>query len=208
MRGGAFRVLFSSNAGHTLVAASSPVSPTTVHGPSKSFGGHAAVSYLMNLSFSCPKCEGIAVAQLEDSTTVFDCPHCSQQFSVPGGAIERGGVRRCLVCPSTDLFIRKDFPQRTGVGIVVIGIVASTAMWAVHRPLLAYAVLFATAFIDLVLYLIMPDALMCYRCGAIYRGSDLSEHGSFNLETHERYRQQAARLAERKPATTHGSTTS
>jgi uncharacterized C2H2 Zn-finger protein len=46
------------------------------------------------------------------------------------------------------------------------------------------------------LYLIVPDALMCYRCGAMYRDAKgMERHGAFNLETHERYRQQAARIA-------------
>jgi hypothetical protein len=45
----------------------------------------------------------------------------------------------------------------------------------------------------------VPDSLMCYRCGAQYRQvGGLAEHGGFNLETHEPYRQPAARLAERR----------
>ncbi len=35
-----------------------------------------------------------------------------------------------------------------------------------------FAILFATALIDVVLYLIVPDALMCYRCGAMYRQAE------------------------------------
>jgi hypothetical protein len=39
------------------------------------------------------------------------------------------------------------------------------------------------------------NALMCYRCGAQYRGvAEMESHGQFNLETHEKYRQLAARL--------------
>ena len=61
---------------------------------------------------------------------------------------------------------------------------------------LTFAILFATALVDVVLYLIVPDALMCYRCGAQYRMAEgMARHGAFNLETHERYRQQAARMA-------------
>jgi len=46
------------------------------------------------------------------------------------------------------------------------------------------------------LYMVVPDALMCYRCEAMYRQvKDMERHGAFNLETHERYRQQAARMA-------------
>lgn len=110
--------------------------------------------------------------------------------------MQHGELCRCLVCPSTDLFVRKDFPQRLGVGIVVLGITASCIAWGFHLLILTFAILFATALIDVVLYLIVPDALMCYRCGAQYRlAGGMARHGAFNLETHERYRQQAARMA-------------
>jgi hypothetical protein len=47
------------------------------------------------------------------------------------------------------------------------------------------------------------DSLVCYRCQAEYRQlPSLAEHGPFRLETHERYRQQAARLAQSVPAAT------
>ena len=56
-------------------------------------------------------------------------------------------------------------------------------------------ILFATALIDVVLYVVMGNVLECYRCHAQYRGlPSLEGHEGFNLEVHERYRQQAARL--------------
>ena len=86
--------------------------------------------------------------------------------------------------------------QRVGVAIVAIGIIASCITWAYSLLLATFAVLFATALVDVVLYWIVPDALTCYRCGAIYRTADgTGRHGPFNLETHERHRQQAARMA-------------
>jgi hypothetical protein len=85
------------------------------------------------------------------------------------------------------------------VGIVVVGIVASSIAWGYTFVIATFAILFATALVDVVLYLIVPDALMCYRCGAQYRMAEgMSRHGAFNLETHERHRQQVARLAGRQ----------
>lgn len=113
-------------------------------------------------------------------------------MSIPTDAFDGQVLCRCLACPSTDLFVRKDFPQRLGVAIVVVGIVGSSIAWGYSLLLATFAILFATALIDVVLYLIVPDALMCYRCGAQYRLAEgMSRHGAFNLETHERYRQQA-----------------
>jgi hypothetical protein len=152
----------------------------------------------MNVTFACPRCQQSGRVEFEATDPGFVCPNCQQELVIPAGALVDGQLRRCLVCPSTDLFVRKDFPQRLGVGIVVVGFAISCFTWANYWLIATFVVLFATAFLDLLLYVTVGDALSCYRCSAIYRGCLGHErHGSFNLETHERYRQQAARLAER-----------
>jgi hypothetical protein len=46
-----------------------------------------------------------------------------------------------------------------------------------------------------VLYLTVGNVLHCYRCQAQYRGvPGLENHQPFNLETHEKHRQQEIRL--------------
>lgn len=150
----------------------------------------------MNVTFACPRCQQGARVDLDPTAHSFTCPACDQQLEVPAGAVVNGQVQRCLVCPSVDLFVRKDFPQRLGVGIVAVGILASCITWGYSYLIATFAILFATALIDVVLYAIVPEALMCYRCGAMYRLSEHgAQHGPFNLETHERHRQQAARMA-------------
>ncbi len=150
----------------------------------------------MNVTFSCPACHVGARVDVEPGVASLECPHCHQTILVPPGSFEGDALCRCLVCPSTDLFVRKDFPQRLGVGIVAVGIVASSVAWGYSLLIATFAILFATALIDVVLYLIVPDALMCYRCGAQYRmAAGTARHGAFNLETHERHRQLTARMA-------------
>jgi hypothetical protein len=150
----------------------------------------------MNVTYSCPGCHQGTRVEVAAADGTLCCSHCSQALSVPADAFEGDQLRRCLVCPSTDLFVRKDFPQRLGVGIVALGIVGSSIAWGYALPVLTFAILAATALLDVALYLIVPNALMCYRCGAQYRlALGMDRHGAFNLETHERYRQQAARMA-------------
>jgi hypothetical protein len=152
----------------------------------------------MNVTFPCPKCEAANRAEVAPDEAALSCTHCGQSVQIPAGALDdHGGVHRCLACPSTNLFVRKDFPQQLGVAIVTIGLLASCVAWAYSMLYLTFAILFATALIDVILYVFVPNALMCYRCGAMYRGStDVDQHESFNLETHERYRQQKIRLVE------------
>jgi hypothetical protein len=152
----------------------------------------------MDVTFRCPCCDRTVTVALAANTSGLRCPQCGAETEVAPDALAEGGVRRCLVCPSNDLFLRKDFPQRLGVALVLAGFAAFLVANYFYRPLLAFGFLFATAAIDVVLYLLVAEALVCYRCGAHYRGAtDLAPHAGFQLETHERYRQLAARLAAR-----------
>lgn len=178
----------------------------------------------MRITYACPSCDATVTQSGVETATSLCCSRCGAFVAVPadgvawtnaaGGAADPGAgvpvLRRCLVCPSTELFVRKDFPQRLGVAIVVVGFVASCITWAWQMLIPTFAILFATALIDVVLYLVMPECLTCYRCASRYRGA-AGPHGGFDLETHERHRQQRIRLAEvagRSTASATGSTAS
>ena len=157
----------------------------------------------MQIGFTCPACA--APVRLDDveALPALPCSRCGTTLEPPGDSfVEVEGKRRlarCLVCPSTDLFVRKDFPQRLGVGIVAVGLLASCVTWGMRELVATFAVLFVTALIDLLLYLFVPDCVACYRCGARYRGAGAEGFGPFDLETHERHRQLAARVKELSP---------
>jgi len=173
----------------------------------------------MQIAYACPACSETVALDGVESRTALECPRCGSAVPVPADAVRwqvadgrpaadgegRIRLRRCLVCPSTELFARKDFPQRLGVGIVVAGFAASCVTWAWRLLVPTFAILFATAFVDVVLYLLMPECLTCYRCGARYRGDGVSgDVGGFDLETHEKHRQQRARLGSAKVASVAG----
>ena len=148
----------------------------------------------MDVTFTCPECEQTDRAEIDDE---FSCAHCNHIITIPRDAITNGQVRRCVVCSCEEVFIRKNFPQRLGVTIVVLGLAASCIPWYYQQWLPTFAILFATAILDFVLYLFMGNLVECYRCHAQYRGiMGTDEHAGFDLEVHERYRQQAARMKE------------
>jgi len=163
----------------------------------------------MRITYACPACDATVSHDGVESARSVACPQCGEVVELPadavawinaaGGAADPGTglptLRRCLVCPGTELFARKDFPQRLGVGIVVAGFAASCVTWAWQLLVPTFAILFGTALVDVLLYLLMPECLTCYRCGARYRGAG-GPHGGFDLETHERHRQQRIRLRE------------
>jgi DNA-directed RNA polymerase subunit RPC12/RpoP len=148
----------------------------------------------MHVTYACQTCHAAVRRDFDESTAALCCPHCQQLIKLSPGAVDEGRVRRCLVCPSHDLYARKDFPQRLGVLLVTIGVVGSSIAWYYASLPWTFGILFATALADLLLYALVGNALMCYRCGAQYRGvAEIESHGPFNLETHEKYRQLAAR---------------
>ena len=154
----------------------------------------------MNATFRCPRCKEETSAEFEAADAQLACSRCQARLEIPTGAFCDGQLTRCLVCPSTELYLRKDFPQRLGVAIVVAGFVASSIAWGYHRPLLTFGILMATALVDVVLFLVMSEAVVCYRCHAQYRLAGDGSYQPFDLETHERYRQQAIRLARGRSA--------
>lgn len=161
----------------------------------------------MNIAYACAHCEHTNRAEFNSSTSELGCAKCGHAVAIEAVAIEAGAVaaetvQRCLVCAGHELFARKDFSQKLGVTIVVVGLAASCIPWYLHHWYATFAILFGTALIDVVLYIVMGNVLECYRCRAQYRGvSGLDKHGAFRLEVYERYRQQAARLEQSQAAT-------
>jgi len=150
----------------------------------------------MNVTFGCPQCEQTVSAPVPPGVDAVACSACQSRVAIPRGAFEGAGLRRCLVCPSSDLYVRKDFPQRLGVTLVVLGFAASCVAWHYHEIFLTFGILFATALADVLLYVLCGEALQCYRCGAMYRDvPGIEDHAPFSLDVHERHRQQAARGA-------------
>ena len=85
----------------------------------------------------------------------------------------------------------------TAIGVLVVGMGAllSTIAWYYMMPVTAICILLAFALVDFLLYAVMKDVLVCYRCAASIRDSAVEEdHPRFNLEVAERYRQEQIRL--------------
>jgi DNA-directed RNA polymerase subunit RPC12/RpoP len=165
----------------------------------------------MQVAYLCPTCSGTVRLDGVETLPALACTRCGTALEVPADAFASGDgqgprrLARCLVCPSSELFLRKDFPQKLGVGIVAVGLLASCVTWGMRELVATFAVLFATALVDLLLYLFVPNCVACYRCGARYRGPGAEGFAPFDLETHERHRQQAARVKELSARTPAGS---
>lgn len=161
----------------------------------------------MNVTFICPQCEQTTRSEIELESSQVVCNCCQHQQPIatnslgPGSAPDKSTLNRCLICGNPELFIRKDFSQRLGLLIIFIGFTLSSIAWYNYWTYTTYMILFGTALLDLVLYSLVGNLLQCYRCHCQCRGLDTENHHHFDLEVHERHRQQAARLAELSVAT-------
>lgn len=149
----------------------------------------------MQILFDCPKCLDAASTEVNSASRGVVCAECQWTRVMAATDLDGESPRHCLVCGCTDLWRQKDFPQILGVTIVAIGVILSTmAVWYM-QPELSLGILMVFALADMVLYAVMPDRLVCYRCHAIYRHvSGLKPINTFDLEVNERYRQEAIRL--------------
>lgn len=107
------------------------------------------------------------------------------------GAIDGDGyLRLCPVCGCRELFVRKDFPQKFGLTMVVIAAAAALVLFTMGQVIAAFAVLGAMAVIDAVVYLLTPRCLVCYRCRSEFRDTPIAaDHEPWELATGEKYRQ-------------------
>lgn len=151
----------------------------------------------MHIIFQCPVCSKQTVTEPEPQTAAVSCS-CGWQRDEGDGDFTNGSVSRCRICGCTDLWRQKDFPPALGLFFVAMGIILSSAAWAWHQPTLALGILMGFALVDLILYTVMGDMLVCYRCRSRHRRGALDDqHEKFDLEIAERYRQQDLAMARR-----------
>ena len=87
--------------------------------------------------------------------------------------------------------MRKDFPQKLGLGLVVVAGVVFLILAARRSTFyVGVWVLVAVTLIDALLYWFVPRVTTCYKCRADFRGRPIHpEHGAFELAVAEKYRQ-------------------
>ena len=150
----------------------------------------------MHVRCHCPSCEQPIRAEIPPGeTAAIRCGNCSWERPVATTEVVDEAPRHCLCCGSADLWRQKDFPQSLGVLAVATGAILSSIAWYYRRPAWALGILMVFAALDMILYVVMPDVLVCYRCRARHGGVKLThEHEAYNHELGERYRQESIKL--------------
>jgi hypothetical protein len=159
----------------------------------------------LELTYECPQCKATGITALAESPGEATCRQCGATRALKAGSTDHGKLEFCPWCATTDLYIQKDFPEGLGLAIVTLGFVVSTVYWYYERPIPAFAVLLASALLDMVLYYKVPDVTICYRCLSQIRGQGANPDERlhpFDLAVGERYRQERLRIEQMREGRT------
>jgi ribosomal protein L37AE/L43A len=145
--------------------------------------------------FLCPTCETPGRIRLPDESS-WQCPGCDHllQASTSVADSPEGKIlERCAICGNGEVYKKKAFPHWLGMTILVGACGAFLYLMGRHQQWWAWGVLLASAMFDGILYLLVRDVVVCYRCGAQHRGLGRSGNHPFELTIHERFRQERLR---------------
>jgi hypothetical protein len=132
------------------------------------------------VAFACGECGAESVAGPDGRAACGGCG-AVRTLDLPESARAGGPIERCPACGATQLYVQRDFNQKAGLAIVVVG-----AVLAPFTPF--YSSLFAAAALDAALYAVLPEITVCYRCQAHLRGFARNpSHVAFDLHVAEQY---------------------
>jgi ribosomal protein S14 len=118
------------------------------------------------------------------------CPRCRSPISIEleVDSAQLKDLKKCPICGGQEFFIRKDFPQRLGLMLVVIFGVVATIFYYRENIVATCATLFGLVVIDAAIYLFVGKVTVCYKCRAEFRQVAYNpDHGGFDLATSEKY---------------------
>ena len=132
------------------------------------------------IALSCPSCGNEAVAGLDGGGTCRSCL-AAVKVDVPEPLRTTRIIEACPACGNGLLYVQRDFNQKVGLGVVILG-----AVLAPFTPF--YSSLFVAGAVDAGLYALLPDVTVCYRCQAHMRGfAKNPAHHAFDLHLAEQY---------------------
>ena len=130
-----------------------------------------------SVHFLCTACERRLAREVGEPAT--PCEHCGAATGVVAPPAD-SPVSRCAACGHDQLYFQKDFNRRTGIALVVAGSIF--VPWTYGLSLLGVTIL------DYVVWRMVKDVVVCYRCQAVHRGYPPNpDIAPFDLVTHDRH---------------------
>jgi hypothetical protein len=154
----------------------------------------------MQVVAKCPKCDASLPVHVEATAASIRCGRCGQEQRLAFSDAVRSdrSVDLCPVCEGPDFYTRKDFDPTLGLTVVIIGGAISAGFYWFGRDLVAYSILAGAVLVDLVVYGMLKDVTVCYRCHSEFRGSYTRTAPAFDLHTADVLEQEYERRIKRR----------
>jgi hypothetical protein len=123
------------------------------------------------------------------------CASCGQSrpLALPDRAPGKP-LQQCVACGNIQFYRQKNFPQWLGVSLLAVACTSFFVLQVLYLPELAWIVLLGSAGVDALVYLLVGDVLICYRCFARHYGWPRNRaYDPFELAIAEKYRQERLR---------------
>jgi hypothetical protein len=132
----------------------------------------------------------------------WQCSSCDHFLRTAPVASADASLNSCAICGNTELYKKKGFPHWLGLTILGAACLAFLALNLLYLQWWAWAALIGSAVFDGLLYLWVPDVVVCYRCDAHHSCLDSSAGSQpFELVIAERYRQERIRREQLRAGT-------
>ncbi len=112
----------------------------------------------LSVTGRCPKCRTEITSEIKPAGQTA-CPKCSAVWP----AVDRETVfESCPFCQCRQFYIQKQFNRLLGCAIILLGVLLVPITYSLSLPIVAIA--------DWIMYRKVPTIVICYRCGAEFRG--------------------------------------
>lgn len=142
----------------------------------------------MEVYYACEDCETeLHYTTRRDAPPQDSCPNCGKRFDLHEDFQENNTLKYCLVCGGEDFYESKQINPNFGFSMIILGSLGFLGsiyfIPGMDGFLWGMVILLSLAVIDRVLRMILPEALICYRCSSVYHDYDPSqEFGEFDHE--------------------------
>ena len=113
-------------------------------------------------TFCCPACQNHVPAEWKHSE--IQCS-CGKSWN---GVLKDSFFECCPLCGCSQFYLQKDFNRLLGCSLMLLGILLVPWTYGLSLPILAL--------VDWLIYRKVPMMILCYQCGAEFRGFKSPAH--------------------------------
>jgi hypothetical protein len=155
----------------------------------------------MIVRFACPTCGRLGRLDAAQQRE-WQCPACDHFLRTVLADQDTASPHICAICGNTEVYKKKGFPHWLGLTILGVSCFTFLLLNLLYLQWWAWTILLGSAVFDGLLFLCVPDVVVCYRCDAHHSGiADTAAYQPFELVIAERYRQERIRRERRKTGT-------